>query len=212
MSLSFIKYFFAFFLVLGIVSCPGNFRKERMVREYERQHNPDANGKNIRVASVDRTGPLTANDSISIFLRQFKDTTGKNQVLKIEEVLQTCKTTAGNYAELEKELEQKVLELQEMVSRIDETVQDKEKILDNLKLMNEYETYLRSLQLCRDMKVKYEELFNKLSNYNLNKERTLAKKYSCTVVLAQKNDSAISVQKTYIFDLAGTQILGILDK
>jgi hypothetical protein len=212
MSLSFIKYFLAFFLVLGIVSCPGNFRKERMVREYERQHNPLANGMNIRVASIDKIGSLTANDSISIFLRQFENASGESQTLNIGEVLQTCKTTAGNYAELEKDLEQKVLEFQEKVNRIDETVQDKEQILANLKLVNEYETFIKSLQLCRNLKYKYEKLYNQLNNYNLDNDKVLAKKYTCTVILAQKNDSTLSEQKTYIFNLSGTQILGILEE
>lgn len=212
MSISFIKYFLVFFLVLGIVSCPGNFRKERMVREYERRHNPLTNGMNIRVASMEKITPLTAKDSLFIFLKQFEEKPGKNPSLKIEDVLNTCKVTAGNYAELEKDLERKVIELQEKVAGVDEEAADKKQLLTNLKLINEYDTYLKSLQLCRNLKNKYEKLYNQLNIYDQDKDKVLAKKYACTIILAKSKDSTITELKTYVFNLAGDQILGILDE
>ncbi len=210
MSLSFLKYFALFLIILGIISCPGTTRKEKMVEAYVQMHSPISAGSELKISSFRKAGVLKASDSLKLFIEQYSGGTGSNDSLSLEKVLQTCKLTIVKYDELMDDLQSKVTGLKDQVNQIDENIQNKQKVLSNLEVINTYESYLKSLQLCRDLKSKYEKLYTDLNYYNQNQDEVLAKKYSCILKFSSEKDTIHNLKQTYLFNLSEDKVYGVL--
>ncbi len=210
MSLGFLKYFALFLIILGIVSCPGNTKKEKMVEEYVYMHSPLPAGGELKISSFKKAGELKASDSLKLFIEQYSGGSGTNDSLSLEKVLQTCKITVEKYNELMDDLQSKITGLQDQVNHIDENIQDKDKVLANLEIINTYESYLKSLQLCRNLKSKYEKLYMDLNHYYKNQDEVLANKYSCILKFSSEEDTIRKIKQTYLFNLSEDKVYGVL--
>ncbi len=210
MSLGFLKYFAPFLIILAMISCPGITRKEKMVEEYVQGNSLLPAGGELKISSLRKSGVLRASDSLKLFIEQYSDGSGNGDSLNYEKILQTCKLTVEKYNELIDDLQPKVTELQEKVNLIDDTVQDKQKVLTNLETINTYESYLKSLQLSRNLKSKYEKLYRDLNHYYQFQDKVLANKYSCILEFSSEKDTIYKLRQTYLFNLSEDKVYGVL--
>ncbi|RLD78736.1 MAG: hypothetical protein DRJ07_12800 [Bacteroidetes bacterium] len=210
MSLGFLKYFAPFLIILAMISCPGITRKEKMVEEYVQGNSLLPAGGELKISSLRKSGVLRASDSLKLFIEQYSDGSGNGDSLNYEKILQTCKLTVEKYNELIDDLQPKVTELQEKVNLIDDTVQDKQKVLTNLETINTYESYLKSLQLSRNLKSKYEKLYRDLNHYYQFQDKVLGNKYSCILEFSSEKDTIYKLRQTYLFNLSEDKVYGVL--
>ena len=210
MSIGFLKYLAPLLLILVMISCPGITRKENMVKEYVQLNSPLPAGGELKISSLRKAGVLIAGDSLKLFIEQYSGGSESNDSLSPDKILRTCKLTVDKYNELIGDLQLKVAELQGKVEHIDESIQDKQMILYNLETINTYESYLKSLQLSRNLKYKYEKLYRDLNQYYQFQDKVLAKKYSCILEISSEKDTIYKIKQTYLFNLSEDKVYGVL--
>lgn len=195
-------------LVLIALSCKERPSWEVLINDYVNQ----SEAAKVNIQSIEKLGVVLASDSLELYCQEFNSEENKLDVLSTDHILNTCEETMQIYSDIIDELSEKVDSLQQSVNKIDEKENDKGQIYEDLITYSEYDIYTGSLQRCRDLKSKYQHLYNRLNTYKARPDSILASRYQCIFVEATiANDTVPSISKTFLLNPQGDKILAVLE-